>query len=434
MFGMQEATQIRRDYASASSSPVSAVVYQSRAVSPLSPSDLLQLTLAAQARNRHEALTGVMLYDNQTFFQWLEGPRDSVDRVMHSICRDHRHTSIEVFSTQTVPARTFPGWDMGLAATGANPDSLPDQFAEVLPDLLEGLRRCPQAAPSLLAKLDPRNRDAPAASGRFATIPQSRKTADVLHNVMVSAVIPQLARQHRSPAQMPKTRQGAAHPRARELADLLVGTDPAVALALIQELQARDALLSLHASLFEPAARALGDLWRHDDCSEFDVILGLCRLQCAVHLFSSPGIQTRPHLPCPAVLVAPEPGEGHSLGATLDSTVLRQAGWFPHCEYPADDQDLQDLVAATWFDVLDLSLSPAFSREHRLSDLAGTIVKARYASRNPALMVVVAGRAFAENTSNASAVGADLATTSSLKVDRSILRLLQSADAEAVRH
>lgn len=434
MFGMQEATRIRRDHASASSSPVSAVVYQSRAVNPLSPSDLLQLTLAAQARNRHEALTGVMLYDNQTFFQWLEGPRDSVDRVMQSIYRDRRHTSIEVLSTQTVPARTFPEWDMGLAVTGANLGSLPDQFAEVPPDLVEDLRRYPQAAPSLLAKLNPLTRDDPAASGRFATIPHPRKTTDVLRDVMVSAVIPQLARQHPNPAQKPKTRHCATHPRARELADLLTGIDPAAALALIQELQALDAPLSLHASLFEPAARALGDLWRHEDCSEFDVTLGLCRLQCAVHLLNSPSVQTRPHLPCPAVLVAPEPGEGHSLGAALDSTVLRQAGWFPHCEYPADDQDLQDLVAATWFDVLDLSLSPAFSREHRLSDLAETIVKARYASRNPALMVVVAGRAFAENISNASAVGADLAATSSLKVDRSILRLLQSAGAEAVRH
>jgi len=153
-----------------------------------------------------------------------------------------------------------------------------------------------------------------------------------------------------------------------------------------------------------------------------------------MHLLSPPGIRTLSHLPCPAVLVAPEPGEGHSFVAALDSKVLRQAGWFPHCEYPADDQNLQDLVAATWFDVLDLSFSPAFSRGHRLPDLAGTIVKARYASRNPALMVVVAGRSFAENTSTALAVGANLATTSSLGVDRLIIRLLQSANAEAVRH
>jgi len=309
-----------------------------------------------------------------------------------------------------------------------------NHFVEVPHDLVEGLRRCPQAAPSLLAKLDPLNRDDLAAFGWFATIPHPRNTADVLRDVMVSAVIPQLARQRRSPAQKPKTPHSVTHPRARELAGLLIDADPTAALALIQELQTSDALPPLYASLFEPAARVLGDLWCDDDCSEFDVTLGLCRLQRAVHLLSSPCIQTRPHLPCPAVLVAPEPGEGHSFVAALDATVLRQAGWFPHCEYPADDQELQDLVAATWFDVLDLSLSPAFSREHRLSGLAETIVKARYASRNPALVVVVAGRAFAENTSNAHAVGADLAATSSLRVDRSILRLLQSAGAEAVRH
>ena len=413
---------------------MSALVYRSRAVNSLSPPDLLQLTQASQARNRHESLTGVMLYDDQNFFQWLEGPRDSVDRVMQSIYRDRRHANIEVLSTQAVPARIFPDWDMGLVATGANLGSLPNHFVEAPHDLVEGLRRCPQAAPSLLAKFDTLNRDDLAASGRFATIPHPRKTADVLHDVMVSTVIPQLARQHRNTTPMPKTRQSVTHPHARELADLLIGTDPTAALALIQELQSPDTLLPLYASLFEPAARILGDLWCHDDCSEFDVTLGLCRLQRTMHLFSPPCIQTLSHLPYPAVLVAPEPGEGHSFVAALDSTVLRQAGWFPHCEYPVDDQNLQDLVAATWFDVLDLSLSPAFSRDHCLTDLAGTIVKARYASRNPALMVVVAGRAFAEHTSNALAVGADLATTSSLGVDRSIIRLLRSRGAGAVRH
>ena len=434
MIGKQEATQIRQDHASASSSPVSALVYRSRAVSSLSPPDLLQLTRASQARNRHETLTGVMLYDNQNFFQWLEGPRDSLDRVMQSIYRDRRHTNIEVLSTQAVLARTFPDWDMGLVATGANCGSLPNHLVEAPDDLVEGLRRCPQAAPSLLAKLDPLNRNDLAGSGRFATIPHPRKTADVLHNVMVSTVIPQLARQHRNTAQMPQARHSVTHPCVGELANLLIDANPAAALALIQELQAADMFLPLYASLFEPAARVLGDLWCKDDCSEFDVTLGLCRLQRAVHLLSSPCVQTRPHLPCPAVLVAPEPGEGHSFVAALDAAVLRQAGWFPHCEYPIDDQNLQDLVAATWFDVLGLSLSPAFSREHRLPDLAETIVKARHASRNPGLMVVVAGRAFAENTSNALAVGADLATTSSLGVDQSILRLLQSADAGAATH
>lgn len=434
MIGKQEAARIRQDHASASSSPMSALVYRSRAVSSLSPPDLLQLTQAAQARNRHEALTGVMLYDNQDFFQWLEGPRDSLDRVMQSIHRDCRHTNIEVLSTQAVSARTFPDCDMGLVATGTNLGSLSNRFVEAPQDLVEGLRRDPQAAPSLLAKLDPLNQDDLAGSGWSATIPHPRKTTDVLHNVMVSTVIPQLARQHRNATQMTTSRHTVTHPRARELADLLVDTDSAAALALIQELQASDTLLPLYASLFEPAARVLGDLWRQDDCSEFDVTLGLCRLQRAMHLLSPPGIRTLSHLPCPAVLVAPEPGEGHSFVAALDSNVLRQAGWFPHCEYPADDQNLQDLVATTWFDVLDLSLSPAFSRGHRLPDLAGTIVKARYASRNPALMVVVAGRAFAENTSTALAVGANLATTSSLGVDRLIIRLLQSANAEAVRH
>jgi hypothetical protein len=44
------------------SASLSTLVYRSRAVAPLSRQDLQGLMQAAQARNRREAITGVMLY------------------------------------------------------------------------------------------------------------------------------------------------------------------------------------------------------------------------------------------------------------------------------------------------------------------------------------------------------------------------------------
>jgi hypothetical protein len=136
--------------------------------------------------------------------------------------------------------------------------------------------------------------------------------------------------------------------------------------------------------------------------------------------------RSRP-LPGPEVLIAPEPGELHRLGATLDSEVLWNVGWNPHCEYPADDHALQDLLAATWFDVLDLSLSVALRREHWLPRLAKTIAAARTASRNPALLVVVGGRMFAERQAFGRQVGADMASLTALHVDESIMQGLRRA-------
>jgi hypothetical protein len=212
------------------------------------------------------------------------------------------------------------------------------------------------------------------------------------------------------------------HRQAAELASLLIAADQSDAWALIAELSTHeDAAAPLYATLFEPVARMLGDSWYNDDCSEVDVTLGLSRLQSAVRnlgLDSMPGVADLAHVP--VVLIAPEPGELHGLGAALDSEVLWQAGWDPHCEFPATDKALQDLLAATWFDALDLSLSVAFRREDSLQRVARTIARARRASRNPALAVIVGGRVFVEQKTAGGQVGADGSCATSLDIEQAI--------------
>jgi hypothetical protein len=83
------------------------------------------------------------------------------------------------------------------------------------------------------------------------------------------------------------------------------------------------------------------------------------------------------------------------------------------------------MVADTWFDVLDLSLSPAMCREESLSVMAETIAGARSASRNPALTVVVGGRDFFENAGASETVGADASTSSALHVVLAMTRAVQ---------
>jgi methanogenic corrinoid protein MtbC1 len=101
-----------------------------------------------------------------------------------------------------------------------------------------------------------------------------------------------------------------ANARAAELADMLIASDQIAALELIKELQVETASSLLHyATLFEPAARRLGDLWSEDSCSEFDVALGLSRIQTAVRLLSSDLVRKRGRrAPGPEVLIAPVRG------------------------------------------------------------------------------------------------------------------------------
>ena len=417
----------------AAQAALSTVVYRSRAVRALSPAELHDLTRVAQARNSREAVTGLMLYDNKNFFQWLEGPAPAVASVMDSIVADRRHTDVEILDKRPAETRVFADWSMKLATHGPVMTSWRRDVIETPREIMEALRAQPKAAPAILVQLVP-NSAGEAAAAEVDTVsdkPLNRKTASILRNVFLAAVVPQLG----------MVSDGAesgcvvsSSRRALELAELLVATDQQAAADLIEEItQSGERIGSVSAKLFEPTARNLGDLWSEDLCSEFDVTLALCRLQTAVRLLDANGPQRRSSkLAHPVVLIAPEPGELHRLGAALDGTVLRSAGWTPHCEYPSDDQALQDLLSSTWFDVLDLSLSAAFRRDHVLTQLAKSIADARMASRNPGLVVVVGGRVFAEERTAGAAVGADHANTTAMNVNRTILNTMAATPAVAV--
>ena len=413
---------------------LSTVVYRSRAVRSLTTLGLHHLTEAAKSRNRREAVTGVMLYDRGHFFQWLEGPSDSVDRIMESICNDYRHTDIEVISRQAAQTRAFSDWSLMLAAPGLRTRSWLQDVIEPPRDVVEGLHNWPEAAPSLLLRLAAvslGNVDLHGALDADTPNAMDRSTAAILKSVMLSIVIPALAAKRGIPAE--RSRAWPVSSCTNELADLLIGSDQSAAVELIKELQGTDGrTLPLDAVLFEPAARRLGDLCSEDLCSESDVTLGLVRLQNAIRFLRAGAVTPRAsmsRLQKPKILIAPEPGELHQLGAVMDTDVLRHAGWSPQCDYPADLQELQDLLSLNWFDALDLSLSVAFRRDHRLSSLTKTIAAARRASLNPALLVVVGGRTFLEDRKAGTQVGADLATRTAVNVDHSIALGINAAKA-----
>lgn len=415
-----------------SAMPLTTVVYRSRAVAPLPGPALQHLIQTAQSRNHCEALTGVVLYDNTHFFQWLEGPPDGVERVMHSIRNDSRHTDLEILDKGSSSTRKFTGWDMKLAAPGAKTLAWPDEIIDPPSEIIENLRLRPEAAPSLLVKLitlplaPAQGRGRLPASLMHTTLGQA--SAAKLKAVIVKSVIPMLLERHGVGAM--DDERSPVNPRASELAELLVASDQTAALELIRELRGRYGdPRHLYAPLFEPAARSLGDLWNNEACSEVDVTLGLCRLQTAVRLLGADAPQAILQSNQPNVLITPAPGELHNLMTILDSEWLCSAGWAPQIEFPASDRALQDMVSASWIDVLDLSLSAAFRREGSLPRLAETIAQARRASRNPALLVVVGGRAFVEGRTAGPNVGADLASQTSENIDKRILNGMRAKEA-----
>ncbi|MBU7578938.1 MAG: BLUF domain-containing protein [Porphyrobacter sp.] len=169
-----------------------------------------------------------------------------------------------------------------------------------------------------------------------------------------------------------------------------------------------DAILSL---LIEPAARALGDAWLDDVCSEIDLTIALSMLQLAGHAVRySPSAQTirNSHY---RILLASAPGEKHMLGTSLLADQFVDAGWQVDMAFPESDEALTNQMRAQHPDAVDLGLSEALSRSGAIDLLRSTVQHSREAAGNFPTVISVGGRLFAEAAATAKSVGADHART-----------------------
>lgn len=161
--------------------------------------------------------------------------------------------------------------------------------------------------------------------------------------------------------------------------------------------------------LIEPTARALGNAWLSDDCTELDLTIGLSMLQIAGHAVrhNPPStLRKRGHY---NILLATAPGEPHTLGTSLLADLFVDAGWQVDMAFPDSNQALANQLASQQPDALDIGLSDALPRNASLTRLAETIERSRFAAPDQLTVVSVGGRLFADATATAQSVGADLA-------------------------
>ena len=350
------------------------LAYRSVATSPPTETDVQRLLRAAQARNKAEGLTGVLIYDQGEFFQWLEGPADALGRVWNSILQDPRHRHITVLRDEPIADRVFDGWDLRIAR-GAEAS-------------VEGAVAALESSQILIGEdlgkakiiLEPSWEDL------FATI-----------------VVPRLrlvhGRDEPGGRRLPSTPViwHAELNSGAKLASVLIAPEVrAVSLFVDTLLEEGASVNALYQEVFEPAQLHLGQMWEDDRCDDFHLTIALARLQIEllrvnaavpdVHLF-------RPNM---RVLLSAQPQEAHRIGLMMSSEIFRRRGWDVNCPLPGDDRMLSDLVHEQWFDVIKLSQSSSLRRDYRLTALRDTIDSARAASLNPALIVLVDGRTVVE--------------------------------------
>lgn len=165
-----------------------------------------------------------------------------------------------------------------------------------------------------------------------------------------------------------------------------------------------DAIVTL---LIEPTARALGDAWLADDCSELDLTIGLSMLQLAGHAVRHHVGKRSIRNSRYSILLATAPGERHMLGATILADQFTDAGWRVDMAFPETDEALVKQLGAQHHDAVDIGLSDAMPRHHALPRLRMTVDHTRLAVPDQPTVISVGGRLFAEAAATAGSVGAD---------------------------
>lgn len=102
------------------------MIYTSEARNKFAPAELQELLLIARRNNDRDAVTGMLLYEDGTFLQVLEGENDVVEATYQRIAADKRHHKIMLIARFEIDHRSFHDWEMGFFdASGGNLLQLP---------------------------------------------------------------------------------------------------------------------------------------------------------------------------------------------------------------------------------------------------------------------------------------------------------------------
>ena len=125
------------------------IVYCSRAVAGIDQAAVERIVRSAQRNNPRLDITGLLVFGGGMFFQWLEGPRAHLRRLMDTIKADARHENVvELSETEEVRERLFPDWAMELVT--------PEDIREVLLDARQNATdaQSVETLSAMLAQLD----------------------------------------------------------------------------------------------------------------------------------------------------------------------------------------------------------------------------------------------------------------------------------------
>lgn len=90
------------------------IAYVSTATVPLDQKELIAIERISQINNQKFGITGILVYGDEKFLQYIEGSEFNVRRLISLIAMDARHHGIDMLRHEFIPMRQFSNWHMRL--------------------------------------------------------------------------------------------------------------------------------------------------------------------------------------------------------------------------------------------------------------------------------------------------------------------------------
>jgi hypothetical protein len=92
---------------------LSQLVYVSLRTPSCTEEEIQKILASCKKNNKEEDVTGVLLYSDTHFLQYLEGDYRNISSLYDKIKLDKRHKSALMVSSAPISKRSFPSWQMG---------------------------------------------------------------------------------------------------------------------------------------------------------------------------------------------------------------------------------------------------------------------------------------------------------------------------------
>ena len=101
------------------------LAYVSSAIRPFSDAELEELLEKSRRNNKATGVTGMLLYKDGNFMQFLEGSKQAVMASMTKIKADPRHRGVIVLIQDSQGKRDFAEWSMGFKKIDSSVERAP---------------------------------------------------------------------------------------------------------------------------------------------------------------------------------------------------------------------------------------------------------------------------------------------------------------------